>query len=88
MNFNEESKHIYPIDPAEIKTKSPLNKSAEKTQKLNMTNIGQILFICFLFAVIFIQTANIVSNAHSSASGEAYSDDKNSYGVNNNAAPL
>ena len=63
------------------------DKSEKKPQKVNMTNIGQILFICFLFVVIFMQTANIVSDAHNSKNGVDYLSDKNneSYGENKNA---
>ena len=51
---NDEFKHIYPIERA-------------KSRNINITNIGQILLICLLFIIIFIQITSYISELHDSA---------------------
>jgi len=63
---NGDFKHFLPIEkPSE----NALIRKPNKFNRLNITNIGQILLICFLFVVIFTQTAGLIS------APESFSDD-------------
>jgi len=79
---NDESKHLYPIEKDKKET---LIKHSAKSKQLNMINIGQILLICFLFVIIFMQTTGIIFNLADSVSNLDYQPDKDSYGENQNA---
>jgi len=53
---NGEFKNFYPAEKPEY------IKKTKNIKNIKMMNIGQILLICFLYAVIFLQTAGIISN--------------------------
>ena len=56
---------LYPAEPVK-----PV-KAKPKPMKVNIANIGQILLICFLFIMILLQTAKIISEPDIFAGNEA-----------------
>jgi hypothetical protein len=63
---NNEFKNFYPIEkPDNIKkAENNMQKTNSKPKRflnIKMMNIGQLLLICFLFVVILMQTAEIIS---------------------------
>ena len=67
-----------------LKTKP---KSGGKAQNTNLTNIGQILLICFLFIMILLQTAKIMSDSRNFTGVDANLQVKDSQKANINANP-
>lgn len=56
---SDELKNIFSTGPEKPKRKK--STKAKHSRKLSMINIGQILLACFLFFVIFSQTAEIMA---------------------------
>jgi len=80
----EDFKHLYPIETEKQKTIHP--KSRIKSKQINMTNIGQIIFICFLFIFLSVQIAKMSADSNNSVDSDAYIQDNNSQNANNKTA--
>jgi len=74
---NDEFKHLYPIETEKMENEKNKKKIRPhvKSNRVTIINIGQILLICFLFIIIFIQTASIISGSRNSVVGDIYHKD-------------
>lgn len=85
---NGDFKNFYPIEKINKPDIAEKNENLKYINKKNIINIGQLILICFLFAVIIIQTVNIISNLSGAKTDSAEKSFKNtenlSTGANNN----